>query len=273
MALGGSGQATPLLSLVEKAYTQGMFTTTRPAQKRGSRFRPPNPPCTAHAQSQHMIGFAGGLNHYGYVGGNPLRYVDPSGLGPINQWVQDNLGLIERAALRAGIPPDVLCTTIATEMRSASGYSIKRFQEVKAPASFLSRAALYPAFGAGISSNSAEDWIEMAAERTSAGPGQVKPGSVVSDGFMGEFNTMRGSDEHAVFRAAEYLATLQQRNMTVRGIGPFTDRDWVRVISGYNTGDVTSNRGGYGPDYSFGPYSRDIQSRLESCRKLLGKCK
>ena len=68
-----------------------MFTTTRPAQKRGSRFRPPNPHCTAHAQSQHMIGFAGGLNLYAYVGNNPVNAVDPSGLepewrSPLSRW-------------------------------------------------------------------------------------------------------------------------------------------------------------------------------------------
>jgi hypothetical protein len=88
MALRVFGQATPLLSLVEKAYTEGMFTTTRPGQKRGSRFRPPNPPCTAHAQSQHMIGFAGGLNLYIYGNQNPVRFVDPSGL---DIWIHRNV--------------------------------------------------------------------------------------------------------------------------------------------------------------------------------------
>ena len=80
-----------------------MFTTTRPAQKRGSRFRPPNPPCTAHAQSQHMIGFAGGLNEYGFVNANPVRFVDPSGLdgriwlaGNSKPWIFTDLGAFAR---------------------------------------------------------------------------------------------------------------------------------------------------------------------------------
>jgi RHS repeat-associated protein len=52
-----------------------------------------------HSPSQRFInedpsGFNGGLNLYVYVGGNPLRYVDPNGLTPEEaaQWAQSQVG-------------------------------------------------------------------------------------------------------------------------------------------------------------------------------------
>ena len=43
--------------------------------------------------SRDPIGYSGGdLSLYGYVDGNPLRYVDPSGLGPIRFFVQTAKG-------------------------------------------------------------------------------------------------------------------------------------------------------------------------------------
>jgi len=42
----------------------------------------PQTPVHAHMPTRHMIGFAGGLNQYAYVGNNPTNRVDPSGLAP-----------------------------------------------------------------------------------------------------------------------------------------------------------------------------------------------
>jgi len=44
--------------------------------------------------SEDPSGFNGGLNLYAYVGGNPLRYVDPDGLTPEEaaQWAQSQVG-------------------------------------------------------------------------------------------------------------------------------------------------------------------------------------
>ena len=45
-------------------------------------------PSTGRFISKDPIGWAGGLNLYGYVGGNPVNFVDPSGLQSNQSWAQ-----------------------------------------------------------------------------------------------------------------------------------------------------------------------------------------
>lgn len=179
----------------------------------------------------------------------------------IHPYVRENAELIRTVAKRHRIPPEVLGATIATELR---GGKIARFyqREKNGP------AAIYNLLkGEGVGS-------------TSLGPAQVSVNASLDAGAKGtpgqEFMKLHLSETYAVDRAGAYLKHLYERNYQARSnnkelVQPlhYSDRDWARVISGYNTGDVTSNRGTYGPLYKMGEYSMDIQKRLKACRELL----
>lgn len=180
----------------------------------------------------------------------------------IHPYIRENSDLIKTVAERHGIPPEMLGATIATELRG--GETARQYQKEKnIPAAIWNVLK-----GEGIGS-------------TSLGPGQVSVNASLESGVEStpgqEFLRLHLSDTYAVDRAGAYLKHLFAKNYSARSadktiVHPlhYSDRDWARVISGYNTGDVTTARGTYHDQlYTEGPYSQDIQRRIKACRKIL----
>lgn len=179
----------------------------------------------------------------------------------IHPYIKENADLIKKAAERHGIPPEMLGATIATELRG--GESARQYQKEKnIPAAIWNIAK-----GEGIGS-------------TSLGPGQVSVDASLKAGVKStpgkEFLRLHLSETYAVDRAGAYLKHLFVENYSARStdktlVQPlhYSDRDWARVISGYNTGDATTAKGTYDDQlYREEQYSLDIQKRIKACRKI-----
>jgi len=201
-------------------------------------------------------------NLYVYVVNSPLQFTDSSGLQlseNLDPWIQQNLDLIRDTANQCRVPPKILCALLAMELRGAVTRSVQQEKEEPARA-------------------------KKGAAEVSMGPGQIKVKNslLMRQRFRlpnrsadAEFKALK-NERYALQQTGRYLEYLYLWNYAVRTRqgtfpqgGVYDDNDWARVLSGYNTGDVTSNEGTFGPLYSLGDYAKRVLKFILACELVI----